>query len=323
MGMSLRSLNELIGIRYSGRLENLTSVCDIGATQLDLKGHAASMRAFLEAYGCQSLPADEDIEQWSEGGHAEKLWRACNLEYTAVDVSTEIETLNLDLNFDAVPPEHLGRYQLVLNFGTTEHVCNQLHAMRVIHDLCAPGGLIYHVVPFSGYQNHGFFRYNAKFFWSLCRSNDYGYHDLYVDLADSPEPIHPDIATNMGRFGHGLYRVSHFSTIEGVLRVLMQKQSATHFRPPFDGIIGNVPNQIPVRYHEVFRELAEAGEERSPEASESTEDQPAETVATEDAPADNVPSLTSDYPAPLDAPPDDSQSEPVAIHANSSAACPT
>jgi hypothetical protein len=252
--MSLRTLNELLRFRKAGWLDDLKAVCDIGATELNLNGNGMAVRNFLAAFGGGQTLSDAEIQRWSGGEHAEKLWRACGFEYLAIDMSTEIQTLGLDLNFDSVPRSHRGRYQLVLNFGTTEHVCNQLNAMKIIHDLTSPGGLMYHVVPFSGYQNHGFFRYNAKFFWSLCRSNEYGYRDLFVDFTAEPEPLHPDIVTNMKEFGHDLDAIARFSTVEGVLRVVLQKSQDTHFKPPFDGIVGNVANEIPARYHEVFRD---------------------------------------------------------------------
>jgi hypothetical protein len=37
-------------------------------------------------------------------------------------------SIPLDLNYDPAPNESLGKYQLVTNFGTIEHVANQLNA---------------------------------------------------------------------------------------------------------------------------------------------------------------------------------------------------
>jgi hypothetical protein len=255
MGMSLRTLEALTAMRAGHLLDDLQAVCDIGATETQFHGHVEPVRSFLEAFGGSLELSGETVEKLAEKGYANELWRACGIEYLAIDTSLETPTLNLDLNFDAVPPDHRGRYQLITNFGTTEHVCNQLNAMKVIHDLCAPGGKIYHVVPFSGYQNHGFFRYNAKFFWKLCRSNAYDYRDLTVELAETSEPLHPDIMVNMERFGHDLARIAHFSTVEGVLRVLLRKPDDRPFRPPFDGRI-NTPDGIPPSYHTVFRDAA-------------------------------------------------------------------
>lgn len=252
MGMSVRTVDELVQMHRSGRLNHLKAVCDIGVTQLDLQGNQSAVDRFLSTFG-GARTADLDVRR-VHLGYAAELWRACGLEYTAIDTSTEIPVLNLDLNFDSVPPAHVGRYQLVLNFGTTEHVCNQLNALKVIHDLCAPDGWMYHVVPFSAYQNHGFFRYNPKFFWSLCRSNDYGYADLRVDLSQATESLHRDIANDLSLFGHDLAEVAHFSACQGVLRVLLQKKSTSHFKPPFDGISGQMHNRIPDRYDGVFCE---------------------------------------------------------------------
>jgi hypothetical protein len=73
----------------------------------------------------------------------------------------------LDLNFDGngIPTEHKGKYSLVTNFGTTEHVTNQLNAFKVIHDLTMPNGVMIHEVPAQGMFNHGLVNYNPKFFW--------------------------------------------------------------------------------------------------------------------------------------------------------------
>jgi hypothetical protein len=65
----------------------------------------------------------------------------------AADVDTAPHTIRLDLNFDDVPDKHKGKYQLVTNFGTTEHVANQNQAMKIIHDLTAVGGVMVHNLP--------------------------------------------------------------------------------------------------------------------------------------------------------------------------------
>src|SRR6202008_3458775 len=88
-------------------------------------------------------------------------------------------SIPLDLNYDSVSKDELGRYQLVTNFGTTEHVANQLNAFKVIHDLVRHGGVMIHHLPMQGMLNHGLVNYNPKFFWMLARSN--GYKWLYLN----------------------------------------------------------------------------------------------------------------------------------------------
>ena len=72
-----------------------------------------------------------------------------------------------------MPAEFVGRYDVVTNFGTTEHVANQLQSFKIIHDLAAAGALMLHVLPAGGTPNHGLVSYNPKFFWMLGRSNGY------------------------------------------------------------------------------------------------------------------------------------------------------
>ena len=74
---------------------------------------------------------------------------------------------------DQVPEGCRGKYRLVTNYGTTEHVANQLNAFKIIHDLTAVGGLMVHSVPAQGMFCHGLVNYNPKFFWMLARSNGY------------------------------------------------------------------------------------------------------------------------------------------------------
>jgi hypothetical protein len=71
----------------------------------------------------------------------------------------------------------------VTNFGTTEHVANQLQSFKIAHDLATPGGLMLHVLPTSGGLNHGLVSYNPKFFWMLGRSN--GYKIAFMTMGQS------------------------------------------------------------------------------------------------------------------------------------------
>src|SRR5207244_461624 len=107
---------------------------------------------------------------------------------------------SLDLNRDAVPRKLRGRFDLLVNAGTTEHVANQDNAFRVMHDLTASRGLMMHTVPGGGQMTHGLFVYTPKFFWHLCRENGYE----IVKLRMSPfgvGPAHPDVVQSNARWG--------------------------------------------------------------------------------------------------------------------------
>ena len=105
----------------------------------------------------------------------------------------------LDLNRDALPAAHIGRYDLVTNEGTSEHILNQWNVCQVMHDAAKPGGLIYHAVPLAGQFEHGILNYNPKFFWALEAANGYqilAYYGRAGAQETMPESILAQIAFN-------------------------------------------------------------------------------------------------------------------------------
>jgi hypothetical protein len=49
-----------------------------------------------------------------------------NIEYDSIDVCPGLRNTEiLDLNFDPLPKRMRDRYDVVFNFGTTEHIFNQ------------------------------------------------------------------------------------------------------------------------------------------------------------------------------------------------------
>lgn len=78
-----------------------------------------------------------------------------------------------DLNTDSVPEYLCGKFDLVTNFGTSEHVIDQYRTFRTVHDLTTWGGLIYHDLPMGGYFYHGYFSYTPLFFNHLALANGY------------------------------------------------------------------------------------------------------------------------------------------------------
>jgi hypothetical protein len=115
---------------------------------------------------------DAEIGGINGGWLGDVLVRA-GCEYTAFDIFAGYRTELFDLNEDRLEPRHRGRYDLVLNFGTTEHVLGQYNAFRVIHDAAAVGGVIYHDLPMTGHLDHGFLNYNPVLLVSLAEANGY------------------------------------------------------------------------------------------------------------------------------------------------------
>jgi len=75
--------------------------------------------------------------------------------------------VRLDLNRNILPEEHHGRYDVVTNHGTSEHILNQWNFFKTMHDAAAVGALMYHSVPFCGEFEHGIMHYPARHGTSL------------------------------------------------------------------------------------------------------------------------------------------------------------
>jgi hypothetical protein len=106
-----------------------------------------------------------------------------NIEYNSVDVCPGLKTTILDLNFDVVPKEMVGHYDVVFNFGTTEHIFNQWNCFEFMHDAVAVEGVIYHQLPASGYLDHGYYCYTPLFFQEMAEANGYAIEHLAVTPA--------------------------------------------------------------------------------------------------------------------------------------------
>jgi hypothetical protein len=106
-----------------------------------------------------------------------------NIDYNSIDVCPGLKTEILDLNFDVLPQRLITHYDVVLNFGTTEHIFNQWNCFEVMHDATRVGGVIYHQLPASGYLDHGYYCYTPLFFREMAKANNYEIIDLFITPA--------------------------------------------------------------------------------------------------------------------------------------------
>jgi hypothetical protein len=197
MGTSLVDLKVILGLREENFLPARFSVAEIGAQQLSndvlrdpdiLAAYARAFGVTLRTFGMapprNSGPGVEHLPATAPFAKAFWDWLGC--PYVAIDYDRSPHIIPLDLNFDDVPAEHRSKYLLVTNFGTTEHVINQFQALKIVHDLTAPGGVMIHTVPTQGYRGHGFVRYNPEFFLMLARSCRYECKALN-NVGDDPD----------------------------------------------------------------------------------------------------------------------------------------
>jgi hypothetical protein len=268
MGLNRTDVALLARLREQSAIPDRARVVELGAQQMsrnalaDRDGLEALGRLF-GASGPVPLPpapepiVEDGIERLSPDAPATRaLWQWLGLSYTAVEIDDGADIVQIDLNFDAVPEAMRGGFDLVTNYGTTEHVANQMNAFKVIHDLACVGGLMIHHLPAQGHLNHGLINYNPKFFWMLARSNEYRW--VYFDyvqagesrpapsnLVESVAPYRPDIARE----------AAEYRTTDAALIVVLQKQAEGAFVPPVDVPSGTTTSsaRLLANYPSVFR----------------------------------------------------------------------
>lgn len=200
MGSTVKTLTTLMRLTETGALPAGGAICDIGATQLFAKGDPAGPRAFLDFYAGRSdraVPAasveESVLAGIADGGYLGELLELAGFTYTALDIFHGKNTILFDLNVHAPGRNLAGRFDLVMNLGTTEHVFNQLRAFETIHALAKVGGALYHDLPMAGYFNHALFRYDPMFFRLVADSNAYEVVEQTVSGPWGAAPVPPEV----------------------------------------------------------------------------------------------------------------------------------
>jgi hypothetical protein len=249
LGIGIGAVELLIKLQTAGYLNPGATIVEIGAQQLassflsgrDRVLHLGNLLGIDEPLSLslsKASPTGAGTETDSldpAAPLARDFWRWLGFKYAAIDIDGSPGAIPLDLNYDSIPEKEKGKYDIATNFGTTEHVANQLNAFKIIHDLVAPNGLMIHTLPTQGMLNHGLVNYNFKFFWMLARSN--GYKFIHADFTPSREFHHlPDnimefLASNNPAAAD---RSHDYKVADAGMTVVMQKSFDIAFVPPLD-----------------------------------------------------------------------------------------
>ena len=254
MGIGKPDLDLLLRLKERGYLPDGASVIEIGAQQLsnsfleardavDELGQMFSVNVPFSLTPTLSSTVSGGVELLNGAAPlARDFWRWLGFRYASVDIDGSPDSLPLDLNYDDAPLDAIGKYDLVTNFGTTEHIANQLNVFKIIHDLTALNEVMLHNVPALGMLNHGLVNYNPKFFWMLARSN--GYKFLFSDYVGSPiqHGLPKDIIDNIISFNTGIAgNADEFQVPDAGLTVVLQKLFNSSFVAPLDVETGSKP----------------------------------------------------------------------------------
>lgn len=268
MGVSADSIELLIRLREGGLVNTPAAVIEIGAQQLnnyflrarermEFLGQLFGVATTLELPPPQDSPVVEGgAEHLPENAPlARQFWEWLGFQYASIDIDGSPNSIPLDLNFDEVPDWARKKFDLVTNFGTTEHVANQLNAFKVIHDLTAIGGIMVHSLPAQGWVNHGLLNYNPKWFWMLARSNDYRWIYFDYDGSEKISDLPANVIENVSQYRPGIAtRQPPYRVVDGSLVAIFQKTRDIEYVPPLDVATGTTTTNkvLRERYWTIF-----------------------------------------------------------------------
>ena len=180
MGASAKTLSRLTSLHQAGLIRPGASIIELGAQELHCEGKEDYVRDVIRHFRehdpsirSSELYTQAELQSLSDHGLLGKLMIACGFSYCALDIFEAENTIVFDLNVQAPGDDLAGKFDVVTNLGTTEHLINQHQAFKTMHELAKTGGIIYHDLPLSGYHEHGYFSYNPLLFRELADANHY------------------------------------------------------------------------------------------------------------------------------------------------------
>jgi DNA polymerase III psi subunit len=100
--------------------------------------------------------------------------------YDCIDLDPlDPKALQWNLNTVECPTDYIGKFDIVTNHGTTEHLLGQVNSFKLMHDLMKVGGISVHVLPCIE-PNHGFFSYSPVLFQCIAEQNNYEIIGFYL-----------------------------------------------------------------------------------------------------------------------------------------------
>jgi hypothetical protein len=113
--------------------------------------------------------------------HARVFFRMLGIEqYDDLDFADfEKPSLICDLN-EPVPEGWRGRYGMLVDGGTSEHIFNIRAVLFNIVSLLRVGGEVLHISPLSGWINHGFFHFSPCLFYDFYGCNGFEVGPSYI-----------------------------------------------------------------------------------------------------------------------------------------------
>lgn len=114
------------------------------------------------------------------GKPAKWLYQKKGVQHTSIDINGLMDSLPLNLD-KPVPRNLVNKFDVITNYGTTEHVDNQYWVFRNIHEMAKVGCIMIHGLALIGnWPRHCRYYYSKSFFEGL--SNLCGYEIIDITI---------------------------------------------------------------------------------------------------------------------------------------------
>jgi len=224
-------------------------ILDIGAQNIFDIPVEAGMH-FLRRYGSAlddvALRARmEDISRratWppkKAGVFLNEFLEGTSLDYLGLDIFPGPNVQLFDLNFHQLADAQQEAFDVVFNFGTTEHVFNQYNCFKALHEAAKPGAFIFHQVPCTGYMDHGYWIYSPRLFTDLAEANDYEVVEMWGtgpqgDFNLLERITYAQGARDASLPGNLVTLWEKTGIVNGLINVLLRKRQSQPFRLGLD-----------------------------------------------------------------------------------------
>jgi hypothetical protein len=164
---------------------------------------------------------------------ADEIFTAAGFQYKCFDVDRRRDTIYVDYNTLEFDRSLYGKFDVVLNAGTTEHLSNPVAALFLMHWMCRTGGILFNEVPLSGWMNHGLNNLTAKFWHTLRWMNSYEVLSAQVKYAE----LSPDNENITGPHLEFIKNLDRACQNTGSIEIVFRKTSDRGFIPPYDAVL--------------------------------------------------------------------------------------
>jgi hypothetical protein len=207
MGLTRHGVRFLLHCRANGA--DFGVVAMIGRQTLHLS--MGELRASFARIGSKLPAADADRLFTEDSHYAEPLFRLLGAKSIESFDASPYEHATHVTDFNVPLPEGFhGRYSVVIDGGSLEHIFNYPQGLKNAMEMVRPGGHLILITPTHSLSGHGFYQLSAEvFFRALSAANGYETPQVLVGSKN----------------GEAWYRVADPATVAA--RVLVARRSFT------------------------------------------------------------------------------------------------